>query len=98
MTRKLIVITIVATILLIAGMPAITAALAELGLVGTAQTLRAEYVTGTAIAVILALLILLPRRTIVGLRIERPDAKCPVCEQRIDRAATYCPQCGSRVA
>ncbi len=96
MSRKLIVITIAAIIMVTAGLPAITARLWHVGLVPLARWIRAEYLTGTALAVILALLVLLPSRSRFngGLR---PHA-CPVCGERNRTHNRYCPQCGSRLA
>lgn len=96
-SRKLIVLVGVALILALAGLPSIVAWLDHVGLIDWARWARAEYVTGTAIAVILALLILLPdsrsvpRQSRIGLR------HCPVCEAPLTRPGRYCPACGSRI-
>ena len=96
MLRKLIVITIVIAILAFAGLPAITTALYRLGVIPIARSIRAEYLTGTALAVILALLILLPsfQRVAVPRRADR----YPVCDQPLRHRGRYCPTCGSRLA
>lgn len=96
MNRKTLVIAIVATILVTAGMPAITDTLYCMGVIPLARSIRAEYLSGTALAVILALLILLPSRWRIRVML-RPHA-CPVCGERIRPQARYCPACGSRVA
>lgn len=96
MFRKLIVITIMATILIMAGLPAITAALDRVGLVPLARSICAEYLTGTALAIILALLILLPSRRRIRVML-RPHM-CVVCGEHIRPGGRYCPACGSRVA
>ena len=49
--RKLIVLTVLASILLLANAHAIACWLDRIGLIGWAQDLRAEYVTGTAIII-----------------------------------------------
>jgi hypothetical protein len=97
MSRKLIVLIVVVVVMVLAGLPAITAALVHLGVVGLAAKVRAEYFTGTAVAVIAALLILLPRQVVVGIRFFTAARTCRVCGTRIERVARYCPQCGSRV-
>ena len=96
MSRKLMVITIVIGILAIAGLPAITMALCRLGVIPLARSIRAEYLTGTAIAVIMALLILLPSTYRINFA-QRTD-QCPVCGQVLRRRGRYCPDCGSRLA
>lgn len=95
MNRKLIVITIVISVVIVAGMPAITDALYRTGLIPLARSIRAEYLTGTALAIILALLILLPSQWRVWV-MARTHA-CPVCGENVRPHARYCPACGSRV-
>ena len=95
MFRKLIVSTIVSTILIVAGLPTITAALHHVGVIPLARSIRAEFFTGTALAVIVALLILLPSRWRV--RVVPRGYVCPVCEASVRRGARYCPACGSRI-
>lgn len=97
MLRRLAVLTILTVTLITAGLPTITSALIELGLVGVAQRVRAEFLTGTAISAILALLVLLPRHTVVGPRLEAPARTCSVCENPLCEHARYCPNCGSCV-
>ena len=96
MSRKLVVIMIVIGVMIVAGMPAITDALYRMGLIPLARSIRAEYLTGTALAIILALLILLPSRWRVRVML-RPHA-CSVCGERIRPQSRYCRACGSRVA
>ncbi len=71
--------------------------LAEKGLAEKANCLREEFLTGTAIAVILVLLILLvnPKNTTgktVGF-----TRRCPVCDKRVIGNPNYCGECGSKV-
>ena len=96
MNRKLLVLIVVVAVMVLAGLPAITAVLVQLGVIGLATKLRAEYLTGTAIAVILALLILLPRGVVAHIRFMRVSCACRVCGTRLDRVGRYCPHCGSR--
>lgn len=94
--RKLIVAGSVVTILLLANAVLIADWLARLGLVGLAQGVRQEYVTGTAITVIVVMLLVLTRpestRTVAP-----PFRRCPVCDHELRREGSYCPECGSRV-
>ena len=59
-TRKLIVVGSVTAVLILANAGAIAGWLHDVGLIPWAQNLRNEYITGTALAVIGALLVLLP--------------------------------------
>jgi len=96
MNRKIIVLAIVAGVLTIAGLPTITAVLYRLDVIPIAQSIRTEYLTGTTLAVILALLILLPSTN--GPSAVRRADRCPVCERPLRLRGRYCPACGSRVA
>ncbi len=95
--RKLIVIVPVASILLLAHLLALSEWLDRAGVVGWARSIRTEYVTGTGIAVIAAMLILLPPMPRRVLRTYAPIARCPVCDESLRPAGRYCPACGSRV-
>ena len=96
MFRKFVVLGLAVLILMLAGLPAITDALDQMGIIPAARAIRAEYLTGTVIAVIVTLLVLLPSRWRVCV-ISRNYA-CPVCGERIRPSGRYCPACGSRVA
>ncbi len=96
MFRKLIVIALVIGILFVAGLPVITECLCRIGVIPLAKAIRAEYLTGTALTVIVALLILLPSRWRV--RVLPRGYVCSVCEASVRPGARYCPACGSRVA
>lgn len=96
MFRKLIVIALVIGILFVAGLPVITECLCRVGVIPVARAIHAEYLTGTALTVIVAILILLPARWRV--RIVPREYECPVCEASVRPGARYCPACGSRVA
>jgi hypothetical protein len=96
MFRKFVVLGLVVLILMLAGLPAITDALDQMGIIPAARAIQAEYLTGTVIAIIVTLLVLLPSRWRVCV-ISR-DYECPVCGERIRSGGRYCPACGSRVA
>ena len=68
--------------------------LSEKGVVDWAKNIRAEYLTGTAIAIIVVLLILLvsPRSKSVGF-----VRRCPVCDRVLFTRGSYCSECGSKV-
>ena len=92
-TRKLVVVGLIAGILLLANVGAIAGWLQEIGLIPWAQHLRKEYATGTAITVIVVVLVLLPSRVVLAICVRR----CPVCDCLLLRQGRYCCECGSRV-
>ena len=90
--RKSIVISAIGVLLALAHVAALAGWLEEVGVTAWAQHVCEEYVTGTAITVILALLVLLVPPG-VGLAVRR----CRVCEAILFRRGRYCSGCGSRV-
>ena len=94
--RKLIVISLIAAVILLANTWAIASWLDNAGAVAWARHLRSEYFTGTAIAVIVARLFLLgpPVRYVVGSSWHK---RCPVCDCLLLRRGKHCAECGSRV-
>jgi hypothetical protein len=92
-TRKLIIIAAITAVILLANIWAIAGWLDNVGVVSWARNLRSEYVTGAAITVIVAMLILpgpSARRVIIR--------RCPVCGHVLLRRGRYCGACGSRVS
>lgn len=90
--RKVIVASVILVVLLLANIVALACWLDRAGVVAWAQHVREEFITGTAIMVILALIVLLVPPA-VGFAIRR----CRVCETLLFRSGKYCPGCGSRV-
>jgi hypothetical protein len=93
--RKIIVISLIGLILLAGNILLVANWLAERGIEEKANWIRHEFLTGTAIAVILALLILLvnPGKSRIGI-----GRSCPVCDKRLLGNPNYCVECGSKVA
>ncbi len=91
--RKIAIATVVALTIVLANMNEIVSWLQELGVLPLAEHIRSEYLTGTAIAVIVALLVLLPSRSALAMLIRR----CSVCDTVLLRRGTYCAECGSKV-
>ena len=95
--RKLIVLILVGSIFLLANVWFVVKWLDEQGVVEGAKYLKSEYLTGTAITIILVLLVLLvkPGREVVSnsglLR------RCPVCDHVLMGRGMYCSDCGSKV-
>ena len=89
--RKLIVLGIIATVFLMGNALVLAHWLNEIGVIGWASWFRAEFLTGTAIAVIAALLILLvspERAPVIGRFAVR---RCQVCDHVLNRQGRYCP-------
>ena len=93
--RKIIVIGIIGAIFLAGNVLLIANWLAKKGIPDKANWLRENFITGTAITVIIALLILLvspaKNRSSFG-------RSCPVCDKRMLGNPNYCGECGSKVA
>jgi len=92
-TRKFIVLCCVGVIFLVANIWLVASWLEEKGAIGFAKHIKAEYLTGTAITIIIVLVILLvkPGRERGLLR------RCPVCDHVLVGRSSYCGECGSRV-
>jgi len=92
--RKIIVVMLIAGIFLATNILVIANWLADHGVAEKAGWVRREFLTGTTIAVVLALLILLVNP--VG-RVTSLGRRCPVCDHRLITRGRYCPECGSSV-
>ena len=95
-TRKVVVLGLVAAVFL-ANAIIVADWLREKGIVDFASGIRKDFLTGTAITIIVVLLILLVRPRIEGGIAARWLGRCPVCDHRLLGRATYCSECGSRV-
>ena len=93
-TRKAVVIIAAATVFILANIWIVANRLEEEGVIDFARFIRAEYLTGTAITIVVVLLILLvkPGTDSKGLL-----PRCPVCDHVLLGRAKYCGECGSRV-
>ena len=92
--RKLIVLVLAASLFLVANLILVSNWLAEKGVIDWAKYVHKEYLTGTAITIIVVLLILLvtPRGQGRGL-----FRRCPVCDYALLGGGRYCGDCGSKV-
>ena len=95
--RKIILLGLIGAIFLTANILVVANWIAETGIAEKAGWLRKEFLTGTAIAVICALLVLL-----VSPRNDRGRAigftrRCPVCDKRLIGNPSYCGECRSKV-
>jgi hypothetical protein len=92
--RKLIVLALVAALFLVANLIFVVNWLAEKGVIDWAKYVHREYLTGTAITIIVVLLILLVAPRGEGGRIIR---RCQVCNHAVIGKGSYCAECGSRL-
>ena len=94
--RKIIVLGLIGIIFLTANILVVANWIAEAGIAEKAGWLRREFLTGSAIAVIVALLILLVNPKGSG-RANSLVRRCPVCDKVLVTRGAYCSECGSKV-
>lgn len=92
--RKLIVLGLVCGIFLMANAIMVANWLADKGVIDFAKHIRTEFLTGTAITIIVVLLILLVGARGTGSGLLR---RCPVCDHVLMGRGRYCGECGSKV-
>ncbi|MFN3166978.1 MAG: hypothetical protein ACE37H_07935 [Phycisphaeraceae bacterium] len=90
--RKLALLAAIALIVILGNLVAIAAWLSQTGAIDVAQHIRQEYLTGTAITILVALLILIVSPGAVS---RATSCTCPVCDKP-HRGGSYCSHCGSR--
>jgi rRNA maturation endonuclease Nob1 len=95
--RKIIVLGLIGMIFLVANILVVANWLAQKGLAEKANWLREEFLTGTAIAVIIALLVLLVNPRKASGRAISFTQRCPVCDKRLVGNVNYCSECGSKL-
>ena len=93
--RKLIVLVLVAALFLVANLIFVTNWLAEKGVIDWAKYVHKEYLTGTAITIIVVLLILLVSPRVAGRSFVR---RCQVCDHAVLGRGGYCSDCGSKLS
>lgn len=95
--RKILVLSLVGGVFLLGNVWLVVNWLDDKGMIDGARYVRKEYLTGTAITIIIALLILLvkPGRDAASrfglLR------RCPVCDHRLLGRGQYCSDCGTKI-
>lgn len=95
--RKIIVAAAVAAILILANIFVLARWLDDIGLIPWAQAVRDHYLSGTAITIIIVLLVLIVPQTRIIATAPAAQARCRVCDGVLDRPGRYCPRCGSRI-
>jgi len=93
--RKVIVASLVGLVFLAANILIVANRLVEKGVDEKANWIREEFLTGTAIAVIIALLIL-PVNPKGSSRAVGLLRRCPVCDKMMIGSPNYCGECGSK--
>ena len=95
--RKIIVLGLIGIVFLAGNILLVANWLAEKGIEQRANWVREEFLTGIAIAVIIALLILLVNPKSVSGRVISFTRRCPVCGKRLFGSGNYCSECGSKI-
>ena len=96
--RKIILLGLIGCIFLIANVVVVANWLSNSGVSEFAQTIKNNYLTGTAVTIIVALLILLvgPKKA-NGSKVMGFVRTCPVCGKTLLSRGDYCSECGSKV-
>jgi len=95
--RQSFVLGLIGVIFLMANILVVANWIADSGIAEKAGWVRREFLTGTALAVILVLLILLVSPRNVRSKSISFARRCPVCDKRLVDNVNYCGECGSRV-
>ena len=98
MIRKIVVLGLIGIVFLTTNILIVANWIAETGIAEKAGWLRKEFLTGTAIAVIVVLLILLVNPRNPGSKAIGLIRRCPVCDKRLFGKGSYCSECGSKAA
>jgi hypothetical protein len=96
--RKIIVLGLIGFIFLTANILVVANWIGDTGVAEKAGWVRREFLTGTAVAVILVLLILLVSPKNVDGKALGFARRCPVCDKRLIGNVNYCGECGSKVS
>ena len=94
--RKIFVLGLIGIILLLGNILVVANWISDTGISERADWLRREFLTGTAVAVIFVLLILLVNPK-TSSRMVAFTRRCPVCDKRLIGNPSYCSECGSKV-
>ena len=92
--RKLIVLVVAAALFLVANLVLVANWLQEKGVIDWAKYVHRDYLTGTAITIIVVLLLLLVGPRGEGHKFLR---RCRVCEHTVIGKGSYCAECGSNL-
>jgi len=96
--RKILVLGLIGMIFLLANILVVANWISDTGISEKAGWVRKEFLTGTAVAVILVLLILLMSPKNAGGKAIGFTRRCPVCDKKLSGDVNYCSECGSKVS
>ncbi len=96
--RKWIIVVLVLSVFLLGNILLIANWLIDTGVCNWAHFVRREFLTGTAVTIIITLLILLvnPNRQANSARAGLIKC-CPVCDKTLFSGGAYCSNCGSKL-
>ena len=95
--RKIVVLGLIGIIFLLANILVVANWISDTGVAEKADWVRREFLTGTAVAVILVLLILLISPRNASGKAMSFARRCPVCDKRLIGNVDYCGECGSEL-
>ena len=95
--RKIFVLGLIGIIFLLANILVVANWISDTGIAEKAVWVRREFLTGTAVAVILVLLILLVSPENVSGKAISFGRRCQVCDKSLVGTPSYCSECGSKV-
>ena len=95
--RKIIVLGLIGIIFLLANILVVANWISDTGIAEKAGWVRREFLSGTAIAMILVLLVLLVSPRTNSSRAVSFARRCPVCDKRLVGNPSYCSECGSKI-
>jgi len=99
MSRKMIIILLIGAVFLLGNILVVANWIANTGIAEKANWVRENFVTGTAVTIILTLLILLvSNKNNSSNRVFGLVRRCPVCDHRLIGRGAYCSECGSNVS
>ena len=84
-------------ILLLANILVVANWISDTGISEKAGWIRREFLTGSAVAVICVLLILLVSPKNASGKAIGFTRRCPVCDEKLSGNVNYCPECGSKI-
>ena len=96
--RKIIVVSIIGLVFLAGNILMVANWLAEKGIEQKASWVREHFLTGTAVTIVLVLLILLVSPRNSNSKVFGLVRRCPVCDHRLIGSANYCGDCGTKVS
>ena len=95
--RKILVLGLIGIIFLLANILVVANWINDTGISEKAGWVRKEFLTGTAVAVIFVLLVLLIGPKNASGKSIGFTRRCPVCDERLSGDVKYCGECGSKI-